>query len=586
MMNKGKREAPRKKPEGLFGEREILKARRSADKTAEAPKPVKKAAPAEKKVVSAASAGAARKRTSGGSGGGKRPESNFVWSLKRFCRRHTGLVILGAILALLLCLVLVATAVWKSFVQPPDLPDIDHQDGQHEQIGENTHNDGGENMPGDPLDALPDLDIDEEIPAYVDSQREGVYTFLVLGRSDEDNYTDMIMLVVFDTNTGDVDIASIPRDLMINLENDIKKINSASAGGNVKRMKYWVRKTLGIQPNFYVLVDWQAVGDMVDAVGGVDFYVPFRMHYIDTTPKVGFTIDLEEGLQHLDGDKAMQLIRWRKNNVGTYAPGDSARMELQQQFIKEMAKQFLQMKNLSKIGAFATIFKENVQTDLSIGNLVWFATTALEKNSVSQMTFHSLPGDYENSCWSRTYKDKEKGRYQSYVTLYPKQLIELVNTHLNPYEYQISLSDLDLMSCKDRHIISSSSGVLADTTHDPAYAEWSAVQEGKAYYDKEGNLIKVTLGVVVDANEDGKPDGIDIDDDGKADYTDLDGDGIFDVPEGGQDVPVDPDNGGEGGETVDPVDPLNPVPPSDTPVPPVDPQPQIPVVSSANMILQ
>ncbi len=570
-MSKGKREAPRPNNSGWLQKLQESQDRTIKKETGKRPTPaastrmqreetvthVKSNGGMKKTAAAGAAAGAARKKETG----------DFVRQAKRFYRRHRGLVLLGAALALILCLWLVFSAVWNSFVKPPDLPGVgDDQSGVSDKLDGSKPD--GDNLSGDydPLDALPDLNIDEEIPGYVDSQKEGVYTFLVLGRSDEDNYTDMIMLVVFDTNTGEVNIASIPRDLMINVKQDIKKINSVSAGGNVKAMKSWVRKTLGIQPNFYVLVDWQAVGDMVDAVGGVTFNVPFRMWYVDSTPETGFTIDLQPGEQVLDGDKAMQLIRWRKNNMnGTYAPGDSARMELQQQFIKAMAKQFLQPKNLSKIGAFATIFKENVQTDLSIGNLVWFATTALEKNSVSQLTFYSLPGNYEITCWSRTFKHLNSGRYQSYVTLYPNQLIELVNTKLNPYEYKISLSDLDLMSCTDRHIISSSTGVLADTTHDGAYAEWIAVQEGRAYYDKENNLIQVTVGKAIDTNGDGKADGIDVNDDGKVDYTDIDGDGIFDIT---GEIPVVPPIGGEntdpeqGEETTDPGAVENPEDPN------------------------
>ena len=401
-------------------------------------------------------------------------------------RSHVGLIVLGVVAGLICCSVLVFSAVWNSLVKPPDLPDPN---------GGNSGKNPGQSSPGntepeenDPLDALPDLDIDEELPDYISDQKEGVYTFLILGRSDEDNYTDMIMLVVFDTNTGTVNAASIPRDTMVNLSVDIKRINSASGGGNVSRMKQWVRKTIGIQPNFYVMVDWQAVGDMVDAVGGVDYNVPFRMHYVDPTPEVGFTIDLQEGWQHLNGEQAMQVIRWRKNNVGgTYAPGDSARMKLQQQFIREMAYQFLKPKNITKIGAFATIFKENVDTDLSLGNLVWFAQKALEKDSINKLTFHSLPGDYSKMAYSRSIKTM-----QSYVTLYPNQLLTLINDNLNPYNRRISLGDLDLMSINADGTISSSTGALADVYHNKVVLNLEPVKAGLAHFDKNWDLVYET----------------------------------------------------------------------------------------------
>ena len=113
-------------------------------------------------------------------------------------------------------------------------------------------------------------------------------------------------------------------------------------------------------------------------------------------------IDLQPGEQLLDGDKAMQLIRWRKNNVypweinaareAGFDGSDIKRTQMQQQFIVEAAKQILQVKNLKYLGSMVEVFKENVETDLSIGNLAWFAQKALELDSANKVTFHSLPG--------------------------------------------------------------------------------------------------------------------------------------------------------------------------------------------------
>ena len=160
---------------------------------------------------------------------------------------------------------------------------------------------------------------------------------------------------------------------------------------------------------------------MVDAVGGVYFNVPFRMHYIDTTPGKAFTIDLEEGYQLLNGDQAMQFIRWRQNNVdGTYRLYDEGRMKLQQQFIATVAYQILKPQNALKLGTFAKVFTDNVETDLTMGNLVWFAQQALKLDSANKIQFHKLPGNYAAGSYSRTLKN-----IQSYVTLYPNQLLEL-----------------------------------------------------------------------------------------------------------------------------------------------------------------
>lgn len=390
---------------------------------------------------------------------------------KQFVRRHKIPVIaVGAVLALLLVIGGGVGIWWMTNVKAPDLPAINTGKGE-------TSGDGD-------VDDFNYIDVDEEMPEYISNQKEGVYTFLVLGQSYENTQTDMMMLVTFDTNTGSVDAVSIPRDTMVNMNRDVKKINAAIFSG-VENTMNWVRKTTGIYPNFYVMVDWEAIGEMVDAIGGVYFNVPFRMHYVDTTPETGFTIDLEPGYQLLDGEQAMGVIRWRKNNVGgTYSPGDVGRMKLQQQFIRDVAWQILKPQNLAKFGTFVTIFSEHVETNLTVGNMMWFATKALEQDSINQLSFHELPGNYSATAYSRTV-----GNMQSYVYFYPNELVELINTYMNPYESKISTSDLDLMRINSDGTISSSTGVVADSQANPAWLAYQAVKNGEAYYDENGNLV-------------------------------------------------------------------------------------------------
>ena len=160
-----------------------------------------------------------------------------------------------------------------------------------------------------------------------------------------------------------------------------------------------------------------AVGELVDAIGGVYFEVPFDMYYNDLSQN--FKIDLKAGYQKLDGDQAMQLIRYRHNSIGDtgridssygYANGDLGRIETQQAFLKAVIQQCLQLKNVTKINALAKVFTENVETELTIGNLAWFAQQAILGGlSMENVEFVTMP-NRTASCWSRTYHN-----YQSYV---------------------------------------------------------------------------------------------------------------------------------------------------------------------------
>ena len=98
-------------------------------------------------------------------------------------------------------------------------------------------------------------------------------------------------------------------------------------------LKQEVSRLTGIYPDFYVMVEWEAIGELVDALGGVYFDVPFDMNYDD--PYQDLHIHQEAGYRKLSGEDAMEVIRWRKNN-GEPSPGDVGRIQIQQDFLSAM----------------------------------------------------------------------------------------------------------------------------------------------------------------------------------------------------------------------------------------------------------
>ena len=405
----------------------------------------------------------------------KRPEGRWK---AFYCRHKIPVLTIGGV-AVVLAAAAVAAGIWWKTLARPEVPTLPVQEGS--TLGSLTEG----------------VEIDEEMPKYLSDQKEGVYTFLFLGRTNDTNQTDMMMLIVFDTNTGEVNACSIPRDTMINISADAKKINSVIFDG-VDNVKNWVRKTLGVYPNFYVMLDWQAVGELVEAVGGVYYDVPCRMYYVDSTPGASFKIDLEPGYQLLDGDKAMQLIRWRKNAPGytEYAReagfdgSNTKRTEMQQDFMVAAAKQVLQLKNVGYLGSMVKVFREHVETDLSLSNMAWFARTALEQGSVNKVTFHTLPANANGSAFSRANtRASGKVSYLSFVTFDQQALVKLVNEYLNPYNQEISLSDLDLMHINADGTISSSTGYTADTRNNAIIPYLADLRSGAAYLDSSYNVV-------------------------------------------------------------------------------------------------
>ena len=316
-------------------------------------------------------------------------------------------------------------------------------------------------------------------PGGVSSDRkEDFYTFLVVGR---DTYgggnTDTIMLASYDIPNQKLSVMSIPRDTLVNVSWDIKKINSVYnmyGGGDdgMDALKEEVSQLVGFIPDYTFVVEWEAVGKLVDAIGGVYFDVPRRMYYNDLSQN--FKIDLQEGYQLIDGDKAMQLLRWRHNsddngnilNSG-YANGDLGRIETQQAFLQAAIEQCLQkITEVSTITGIAQIFFENVTTELSVGNLAWFAQQAIfgnsagEKLNMENVSFFTMPWISADGVWSRTYNN-----HPSYVAPDVDELVNVVNEYFNPYVDDLRQDELDIMYVNDDGTLGCTSGVLEDTKY-------------------------------------------------------------------------------------------------------------------------
>lgn len=201
-------------------------------------------------------------------------------------------------------------------------------------------------------------------------------TFFMLGvdtldeSKRKDIRTDTIMAIKCDFNTGEMKILSIPRDTRLPIKGSLDKVNHAYSRGGVDLTLKTINDFLGTDIEYYIMIDYRAVKEVVDAIGGVALNVPRRMEYYD--PSDGFRVDLKKGQQVLDGDKAMQYLRWRKNNAMTagYREGDVGRIEAQQYFLREFIKQTLTAKNIPKLPKIVQTYFRRVDTNIPIKHIL------------------------------------------------------------------------------------------------------------------------------------------------------------------------------------------------------------------------
>ncbi len=228
---------------------------------------------------------------------------------------------------------------------------------------------------------------------------------LVLGVSTDldSELTDTIMVASYNPNTQKANLLSIPRDTFTGKNKSrataSQKINALyNINKNPKKTLEAVNELTGLDIQYYVVVKTEALIEVVDAIGGVEFDVPIDMKYDDPTQDLH--IDLKAGLQKLDGDKAEQLLRWRhsnsKNGVMTtypseYGNDDFGRMRTQRDFIVATMKQTLKPGNIFKIGQLLEIANKNVETNIELSLAKDYVPYAVEFNTDDIKTA-ALPG--------------------------------------------------------------------------------------------------------------------------------------------------------------------------------------------------
>lgn len=242
------------------------------------------------------------------------------------------------------------------------------------------------------------------------------FRILLLGVSKDidSELTDTIMVASYDPKTQTAALLSIPRDTFVGKSkesaNSYDKINALYQKGPETTLKA-VNDITGLDIEYYAVIDNKALIKTVDAIGGVDFDVPIRMKYDDPTQDL--EIDLQPGMQKIDGAKAEQLLRFRHNNDGTsysseYGDNDIGRMRTQREFITETAKQTLQLKNIMKLGQLMDIVYENVQTNVQLSDIKDYLPYAIEF-STENIETGALPGTPAmiNKLWFFEYNKAE-----------------------------------------------------------------------------------------------------------------------------------------------------------------------------------
>ncbi len=334
-------------------------------------------------------------------------------------KKHRGMRHLFAATALLLLLMALAWLLYLRWEQPPTLA----QELPEERATRPT---------------LRETDSGAETEAHIAAEadntgrKKGVYTLLLAGRDDASGNTDTILLGRLDTVQHRLDLVSIPRDTLVNLDWPVRKLNAvyagtANSGGNAgEGLRQEIRRLCGFSPDCCAVVDLDVFVEAVDLIGGIDYELPQDMHYDDEAQNLH--IHLDAGARHLSGEEAMGLVRYRSG----YLNGDLDRVVVQQRFMDAALSQLLTVGSVPRLPELAALLAAHTDTDLTAANIAWLLRQALLCTR-EDIQFHTMPNTPATVAGL------------SYTLPEPEEWLAMINECLNPYSTPIVMENLDIV---------------------------------------------------------------------------------------------------------------------------------------------
>ncbi|GKU23408.1 LCP family protein [Clostridium folliculivorans] len=216
--------------------------------------------------------------------------------------------------------------------------------------------------------------------------------------NDSIKRTDTIMLVHLVPKEKKAYIVSIPRDMMIKIKNSSQKINAAFSIGGDSAIKQAVEGIMDVPVDYLVKLNYEGFRSFVDAIGGVEMTIDRNMYYDDAAQNLH--INFKKGQTVLlDGKKAEEFFRWRKNNDGTgLVNGDLDRIDNQHKFIEKVVEKCTSVAIIPKLGKILDVLPQYIETDIPPKTLLALGKEgmSLKKENVKMYTLKGVPRTIDN----------------------------------------------------------------------------------------------------------------------------------------------------------------------------------------------
>lgn len=229
-------------------------------------------------------------------------------------------------------------------------------------------------------------------------KKDGIFTVLLLGVDTDDakvGRTDTMVVAIVDPKDDEISLVSIPRDMRVELigRGEWGKINSAYAWGGINMTVATVEHFLEIPIDYYATVDFQGFKSLVDAIGGLEMNVEKDMTFWDRLTQQ--YVSLQAGQQTLDGTNALHYARYRGDTEG-----DFGRNRRQQQVIKAIIDQTIDLRNVTNMKEIIDALGDNVRTDIGFTKMVSMAgSLKMSGSAVESIAYEAYPSYVDGASY-------------------------------------------------------------------------------------------------------------------------------------------------------------------------------------------
>ncbi len=257
---------------------------------------------------------------------------------------------------------------------------------------------------------------------------ESYRNFLLAVYDNKNVYLDTLIVGRLDTDSKKLNLVTVPRDALLNISGNTKRLSNImlNEDGDIQRFANEISSITGFSFDYYAVLTPQAVEKIVDAVGGIYYVVPIPMY------SNAEGINVSAGLQWLNGDKAQHMLKFTSG----YPNGDIGRLETVHDFLLEFLSMYISGSEGPEIDKIIEILVENSEGNLNEEALKAFADILYDMDG-SNIRFVTMPGK------------NVKIRNNVYYEIAAVEWAEMINEHLNPYEQEVLLHNLDILMYDD-----------------------------------------------------------------------------------------------------------------------------------------